>query len=344
MTKNKDLNTRGMGVVKLLSSMKTAILQLFLLGAISSLGSLIPQGQAKDFYTNHYGDLLGSFILLLSLDTLYSAWWFIALGLVFCASLLICSLQRIKKASGYRGYGSIILHLSMVLIIAGAFVSAATSHNHYVELGEGDSVNLAEKGFSVQSLTVHQFNIDYYDNLEPKQYRSDLTLYTKDGRVEDEISVNHPLKYNGLKIYQSSYGWMVSGQLITTQKTIPYDVTNGSEIALNDHITLKMLFIPDFDEHRQSLHTRSPIPNNPTLACGLMHHDDLIDVLLIPMGQTEEIMGVTITFDQYRYYTGLEIKEDSGVQIVLFGFIVMLVGFALRYLTPQKSPGRGESQ
>ncbi|WP_031515729.1 cytochrome c biogenesis protein ResB [Desulfofalx alkaliphila] len=344
MTQKNEQNKGRIGVIKLLSSMKTCIIILFLLGAISSLGSLIPQGQTGEFYTAHYGHLLGSFILLLSLNKLYSAWWFIALGLVFCASVIVCSVQRAKKIMGCRGYGSIILHLSMVVIIVGAFVSMAAGHSQYMEIGEGDTVNLAEKGFSVDALTVHQFEIDYYENLEPRQYRSEITLYTGDGKIEEEISVNHPLKHNGLKIYQNSYGWMLRGEVITGDQVIPYDLVNGSEIPLNDHTVLKMLFIPDYDEQGQRLHSKSPIDNNPTLACGLIHHDELIDVLLIPAGEARDFMGYTIGFEQYRYYTGLEIKEDYGVQIVFIGFIAMLAGFALRYLTPPKGAGRGERQ
>lgn len=139
--------------------MKAGIIPLFLLGAIASIGSLIPQGQEKEFYTLHYGDLLGNFILLLSLNNLYIAWWFIALGIIFCANVIICSIKRAKKSSGCRGYGSIMLHLSMVIIIARALVSAATSHSDYIELGEGDSINLAGKGFSIEALTVHQFTL-----------------------------------------------------------------------------------------------------------------------------------------------------------------------------------------
>jgi cytochrome c biogenesis protein ResB len=40
----------------------------------------------------------------------------------------------------------------------------------------------------------------------PALFESDVTIYSKDGQVHDDvISVNNPFTINGYKIYQSSY-------------------------------------------------------------------------------------------------------------------------------------------
>ncbi len=67
-------------------------------------------------------------------------------------------------------------------------------------------------GYVVQNLPfkieVEDFHIDYYDTGMPKSFNSDLKVTDKDtGEViEETIRVNHPLKYQGYNIFQSSFG------------------------------------------------------------------------------------------------------------------------------------------
>ena len=324
----------GKGVFKLLSSMKTGLFLLLLLGAASSLGSLIPQGEVPDFYKAHYGELLGSFILLLSLNTLYSSWWFILLGAAFALNLLFCSVNRVKTLNSLRGLGSLILHLSMLIIFAGSLVSGVLGKDEYIELGIGEEMNLATKGFPEYNLKVNDFQIEYYDTQEPKQYISDLTLAGNGKEVNTAIRVNNPLKAEGFTIYQQSYGWKVKGTIKLAGSEKSFALINGDEFPIKDDILLKVIFVPDFDPQSGTLQSKSPFPNNPHLACALIHHEQMLGVEVIPQGKTLEIAGYPITFASYQHYTGLEVKQDPGVKIVYTGFGLMVIGFLLRYLAP----------
>lgn len=203
-------------VITFFSSMKVSIFLLLFLAAVMSLGSLIPQGQSEMFYRAHYGRVLGSFINLFSLDHLYSAWWFVGTSIFFAFNILVCAANRIRiSLKNYRQVGSLLLHLSILAIVAGAYVSGLTGRSEYVEIGVGDAVDLSSKGFPQRVITVKNFKIEHYDNLEPKQYISDLELTTSKGeKIRREIKVNYPLKTDGLKIYQVNYGWMIRGQVI----------------------------------------------------------------------------------------------------------------------------------
>ncbi|MDN5347218.1 MAG: cytochrome c biosis protein [Clostridia bacterium] len=325
--------------------MKLGLFLLLILGVSASLGSLIPQGQSGAFYKMYYGRLLGSLIVFLSLDNLFRSWWFIALGIILAASILSCSVQRIRKLPGRKGWGSILLHLSILVVLAGAVVSGVFGRSAYVEVGVGDSIDLTGKGFPGQVLTLKDFNIAYYPNLEPKQYYSKVALKTNDGReIEREISVNHPLKFKGLKIYQTSYGWMTRGRVIADGEAIPFDLESGGELAIdqNSNLRLKLIFVPDFDEKTGTLRSKSPLPRNPRLACALIQGHNLIEGKILREGETGEIKGYRITFSGYRYYTGLTVKKDPGVTIVYLGFALILLGLAVRYLAPDKKRLRDE--
>ncbi|MGM0517472.1 MAG: cytochrome c biogenesis protein ResB [Pseudomonadota bacterium] len=89
-------------------------------------------------------------------------------------------------------------------------------------------------GYVVQELPfridVEDFHIEYYDTGMPKSFNSDIKLTDKETGevVEETIRVNHPLRYKGYNIFQSSFGdggseitfdaWQLLGQAGTRQE------------------------------------------------------------------------------------------------------------------------------
>ena len=56
-------------------------------------------------------------------------------------------------------------------------------------------------GFEIE---CEDFNISFYDNGAPKEYRSSLTIIEKDKPVyQKNIIVNNPLHYRGINIFRS---------------------------------------------------------------------------------------------------------------------------------------------
>jgi len=56
---------------------------------------------------------------------------------------------------------------------------------------------------------VEDFKVKFYTNGTPKEYTSILTII-KNGTtmLTQAVEVNHPLKYKGIKFYQSGYGML----------------------------------------------------------------------------------------------------------------------------------------
>lgn len=325
---------------RILTSMRTGILLLIALGALASLGTLIPQGAPSDFYLEHYGLYLGKFILFFALDHLYSSWGFLALGGFFSLNLFFCSVRRLKTLKQTRDAGSVFLHLSILVIFLGSAISAGFTVSGDVKIAVGETLDLAEAGFPGYSLTVRDFRIEYYDTLEPRQYKSNLVLKSKAGNsVGREIMVNHPFKYQGLKIYQQSYGWQVSGLITDGSDSRDFKLKDGEELILKpqEDLVLKTIFIPDFDEKTQSLKTLSNIPNNPVMVCALLQGEHLLQVEFLAKGEKKDLGQYTVDFKDYRYYSGLNVKKDPGVKLIFGGFFMMTISFLLRYLVPVKT-------
>lgn len=319
-----------------LSSMKLGLLLLLILGGMASLGSLVPQAQPPQFYQAYYGALSGRIITFIGLDHVYRSWWFIVTGALLTVNLLTCSIKRIKKVPGLQGWGSIILHLSILVILAGAFISGLLGRSNYIEIGNGDVIDLGAYGFPGYSLQLKGFRIEYYENMQPKQYISDISLITAEGdEFAREIMVNRPLKVGDLKIYQTSYGWLVRGQVLVKDNWQPFDLKSGRAFVVdpNKNERLVFYFIPD------GIHPSSPLPSNPRLIVTLFREQQVLAREILAEKETKNVGGYAVTFFDYRYYSGLTLKKDPGIGVLYAGFIVLLVGLILRYLSPEKRQG-----
>ena len=57
-------------------------------------------------------------------------------------------------------------------------------------------------------ITLNRFIVDYYSTGMPKRFASEVTVTDKDNgkQFQQTIEVNHPLRYKGVAVYQSSFG------------------------------------------------------------------------------------------------------------------------------------------
>jgi len=84
---------------KLINFLRSMTFGMILLGLIllcSFPGSVIAQGNTPDWYVRTYPDWHG-IILKLGLDDVFGSWYFIALLVLLCVNLTLCSLIRIRN-------------------------------------------------------------------------------------------------------------------------------------------------------------------------------------------------------------------------------------------------------
>ena len=94
-------------LLPLLADLRLAIVLLLAIAAFSISGTVIEQGQTLEFYQTNYpadpalfGFLSWKVILTSGLDHVYRTWWFLALLIVFGASLIACTFTRQFPALG----------------------------------------------------------------------------------------------------------------------------------------------------------------------------------------------------------------------------------------------------
>lgn len=83
---------------KFFSSVKLALFTLCCLAITSIIGTIIPQKESAEFYSERYGNTAAQFFSLFDIGDMYTAWWFLALLGLLSTNLIICSLDRFPLA------------------------------------------------------------------------------------------------------------------------------------------------------------------------------------------------------------------------------------------------------
>jgi cytochrome c biogenesis protein len=255
--------------------------------------------------------------------------------------------------------GVYVVHLSVILLLAGGLTGSFFGFEGYVNIPEGEStkeIQLRNSGHPLElpfEIRCDDFNVSFYDSGAPEEFKSRLVLL-ENGKpvVQKDIIVNDPLRYQGISIYQSSYGLMpeeapeiddLASKKIQIQVTVPdTGMTYSREAALGETFDLpegKGTFL--LKEHRRNdtfmgqnigdtlaavITEKGKDPEEIKLSLRFPHFDK--------MRKGYFFFSITNLHDLHehsqasseRYYTGLQVSKDPGVWIVYSGFIFMIAG------------------
>ncbi len=190
---------------------------------LSILATLVPQGMPDDVYKAQYSPAVYALISSLGLERFFSSALFLIPVFLFTVNLGVCAVDRLvtrARTHEKRRYGPDLVHLGLLVLIAGGLVTALGRHETSLPLAEGQEATVGP-GYVVHLLSFQFFK---YDNGMPKEWISSVRV-VHDGREEVAsypIRVNHPLRLSGVTLYQSA--WNVTGTLTLTD-------TEGKEVS-----------------------------------------------------------------------------------------------------------------
>lgn len=239
----------------------------------------------------------------------------------------------------FSRFGPYITHFGVILIVIGAIIGRGFGQRGYVEILEGNTVNYFHETGTRRKIALpfkihcENFRIEFYDSKEmmPKDYFSKLVIIDGEEMVlRKTIEVNDPLEYKGYTFYQANYRpaeYTVNvlfllefengtTSFITAEYEEEFELTEGIKAKLVDFADNYMglgpvailEIIPDHAEKR-----RFPVFSTTSF----------------PHGNIKGIKGIRVkdfNLKILRYYTGLQVKKDPGVPVVLVGFVIMSVG------------------
>lgn len=248
-------------------------------------------------------------------------------------------------------FGPILTHISILIIIIGGIIVGATGFKEYRKIPVGETIDVPNADFQ---LRVDDFKVEFYPDLRtPKDFISKLTIIENGIPIKvKDIEVNHPMKYKGIKFYQSAYG-TINILTIELSKNVPqkevigiYEIEEGKTLELPDlGIKIKVLaYVPDFViDNKGNISSRSSEPRNPSAFLELYKDDELLlrswHFKNFPdfHGSKETDYSLRLISSEItRYYTELQISSDPGLPIIWIGALLMMFGLFLSFYLPHK--------
>ncbi|MGN1315323.1 MAG: cytochrome c biogenesis protein ResB [Lachnospiraceae bacterium] len=343
-------------IYRFLTSIRLAIALLIAIAILCILCTFIPQNQSETVYVQKYGEFMAAFIQRLGFDNILNSFWMYIVGMIFAINLSLCTWKRFQWAGAVSrtkfridAWGSPILHVGLCVILVGAVLSVSLGHQIYYEIPVGKTANVSGRSGTFE-LTVDDFEVEYYeDEVTPRQYISDITLKGKGGDSKSmTVEVNDPGKYDGITIIQQSYGWQTTITLSSQTASKQVQVMDDEWITLfkdgDETVSLGIAFYPDYAQVDGMAQLVSNRDNNPHILWVVSRGETPVASDVLALGESGTIFEtLEITFDEYDYYTGLQIKYDPGIPVIFGGFFLACTGLVIRYAFGKKAEQKKEN-
>lgn len=248
--------------------------------------------------------------------------------------------------------GVYVVHLSILIIFIGAIIGSLFGYKGFVSIVEGSSVNAFERhnggqmplGFEV---LCEKFNVDFYANGSPKEFRSVLTVLENGkpvpGHSQVKVIVNQPMTYKGITFYQSSYGQASEGgehYITVTPRnggaTEKFTVREGFAVTLKDGTTFKLL------EATQEVRQFAPGFSGPAARIEVTRKGAALQTFIsfknFPDVNAQRGDALIFGYEgtNARMYTGLQVAKDPGVWVVWLGCTLMVIGIGVAFFMSHK--------
>ena len=241
-------------LVDRLASIKFAVTVVIIIAVACVAGTLIPQGADVAKYLRHYPDAAGRMDLFgkLGLTHVFYSVWFIGLLGTLAASVAVCSSRRfatVRRTNGYaryRAFGSMLTHISILLILTGGVIRGVWGEKGYIELREGETNAqvVTENTTKPLPFAIHltKFEIETYDQSGGGTGREAQAGNDNGG---DEVQVSWPEK--------------------NLKATLPVKI--GVEQVFGEFKITILKYLPDFivDMQTREVTSRSNEPRNPAI-------------------------------------------------------------------------------
>lgn len=243
------------------------------------------------------------------------------------------------ESGRWSRFGVYLVHLSVLLLLLGGLMGSLFGFSGYVNIPEGeiaheirtrDGKSVIDPGFSIR---CEQFALSFYEDGTPKEYRSKLTLFGKniEKLFSGDILVNHPIRYNGVHIYQSSYGIAdaknIRIKLVPDTGEAIFIPVEMEEPVKEPFLGGELILMRFMDNFILRGH-----PLGPSFIGIYMEASGKESIVLLPQRHPGfdrmNKRGFSIEIDGFDpvYFTGLQVTRDPGVGLVYAGFILMILG------------------
>jgi len=257
-----------------------------------------------------------------------------------------------KRILGW--FGADIVHLGILIIIAGGIISGIGGLRWNLTFSEGSILNVPRAEFK---LKLDKFETEYYPSGGVKDWKSTLIVLENEKPVLNKIvEVNHPLSYKGFVFYQSSWGWDWRNPSveILAKKREDSSFSRKMELKIGERVKLEgeeievsvLEFIPDFViGEKGQITSRSLDPNNPAVFIeGWQKEEKIFSGWIFAkfpdFDRIHSEKETDLTFELRDFSAGqisiIQASKDPGVIFIWAGCTFLMIGLLFAFYWPPR--------
>jgi len=349
------MSIKNTSIWKFFSSVKLAIWLLAIITLLSLIGTFIPQNESPAFYIEKIGHMGYSVLSKMGLSSLYSSWWFILFLILLSLNLTVCLLNRLPLK--VRSLGTFIAHLSILVILFGAFIGIVYGEKGLIKIGKAEEISsFMSKGRPVDlGFSIRLDDFIYNEHIDPKEKLLVQPAAGKEDEVIAEIPTEVGTELNitdtGYKIkilrYLNDFAMDTATKVALNRSAAPNNPAIEAELKDKDGKTAKFWIFARFPDMHQKTD-----PNFKFIYRWVGRRPkDFISKVAILRG-TREItrknirVNEPLSFGGYKFFqstydtetlgwSGLQVVSDPGVPVVYAGFLLLIAGvIIIFYVNP----------
>lgn len=358
-----------------LGSSKLALVLIALIIVLSVAGAVLPQegkletGEIKLWQQSHA--TVSRLLEHAGLFHVFHSWPFLITISLLGINTLTCTIQHLAKDGGLAAFrgpkfleksGFVLLHLSLLILFAGGFLSAATkleghivltegqsfaeSHDSYVRIVEGPLRRDRHEDFI---LTLKQVQTEYEKQRYQTHVTSSIEILSKDEEtVDGTIEVNRPYTHRGISFTQDQTGF--SPRIVIREK-------KSGKLMLDSFVALKtfqkaqgreyrdflrlpflnprviMTFYPSYAMENGRAVKTAEEPGRPLLLIEQIDASgESISLKYLHLKSRIELGEYSCGFEDFRRWSSFKVVEDSGYLVVCVAMWFGLGALLLRYV------------
>ena len=240
--------------------------------------------------------------------------------------------NRLSARKGVFGrFGPIFVHFGLIILLIGSTYGNFSRQSLEEYLIPNETIDLIDDNSNKKlSLKLNNFYIDREDNGIPKQFTSNIEIFSDNPSesFQKETSVNHPIRYKGLTIYQAD--WAISN-LVLKIDNITYQLQLKPVPEIGEQV---WGIVIEFGKRIKKDYLLTI--NNEYGPIKIFDTDNFSETDIYLNNEGKEINSSQIKFIQAIPSSGLIIKNDPSVPIIYSSFILIILGASLSIIPTKR--------